>query len=65
MEIEEEEEEEIGVYGSKQPLSGETIVMTGTSTEYLRDKMEELLKELGAKVTGSVSSKTTILLYGE
>ena len=46
------------------PLSDETIVLTGEFS-LKRDEMTDILKSLGARVTGSVSSRTTILLHGE
>ena len=46
------------------PLSNETIVITGEFT-INRDELTNLLKSLGARVTGSVSSRTTILLHGD
>ena len=46
------------------PLSDETIVITG-EFDIKRDELTNLLKSLGARVTGSVSSRTTILLHGE
>jgi DNA ligase (NAD+) len=48
-----------------QPLSGEVAVVTGTLPTLSRDEAEGMLKRLGAKVTGSVSPKTTLLLAGE
>ncbi len=47
------------------PLSGEVAVVTGTLPSLSREDAEVLLKRLGAKVTGSVSKKTTLLLAGE
>ncbi len=47
------------------PLSGEVAVVTGTLPTLAREEAEALLKKLGAKVTGSVSKKTTLLLAGE
>ncbi len=47
------------------PLSGEVAVVTGTLPTLGREEAEALLKELGAKVTGSVSAKTTVLVAGE
>ncbi len=47
------------------PLSGEVAVVTGTLPSFSREEAEALLKRLGAKVTGSVSPKTTLLLAGE
>ena len=46
------------------PLSDETIVITGTF-DLERDEITQILKSLGARVTGSVSNRTTILLHGE
>ena len=47
------------------PLSGEVAVVTGTLPSLSREEAEAWLKRLGAKVTGSVSPKTTLLLAGE
>lgn len=47
------------------PLSGEVAVVTGTLPTLSREEAETILKRLGAKVTGSVSAKTTLLLAGE
>lgn len=48
-----------------QPLKGKTIVLTGSLTSSEREPMERLLESLGAKTSGSVSSKTSILIAGE
>jgi DNA ligase (NAD+) len=47
------------------PLSGQVAVVTGTLPTLSREEAEGLLKQLGAKVTGSVSAKTTLLVAGE
>ena len=49
-----------------QPLAGNTYVLTGTLTEsgMSRDEAGAKLKALGAKVSGSVSSKTTAVIAG-
>jgi DNA ligase (NAD+) len=46
-------------------LSGKTFVITGTLESYSRDQAKAALEELGAKVTDSVSKKTTGLVVGE
>ena len=46
-------------------LSGQTYVITGTLEAYSRDQAKTALEELGAKVTDSVSTKTTGLVVGE
>ena len=47
------------------PLEGLTYVVTGTLSAMGRDEAKEKLQALGAKVSGSVSSKTTCLVAGE
>jgi len=46
------------------PFKGKTAVLTGTMSES-RGAIKELLENLGAKVSGSVSKKTDFLIYGE
>jgi DNA ligase (NAD+) len=46
------------------PLAGLTIVITGTLAGLQRDAAEDALRELGAKVSGSVSKKTSFLVVG-
>ncbi|HZK38334.1 MAG TPA: BRCT domain-containing protein, partial [Clostridia bacterium] len=47
------------------PFLGKTVVVTGTLENYGRKEIKELLVELGAKVTDSVSKNTDFLLVGE
>jgi DNA ligase (NAD+) len=47
------------------PLTGQTYVVTGTLEAFTRDEAAAALEELGAKVTNSVSSKTSGLVVGE
>lgn len=46
-------------------LLGKTFVLTGTLTEFKRSEATELLKAKGAKVSGSVSKKTSFVVAGE
>ncbi len=48
-----------------QPLEGQTWVLTGTLATMTRDAGKEILLSLGAKVAGSVSKKTSVVLAGE
>ena len=50
--------------GGEQPLAGETWVLTG-ALSMPRIQAKSLLESLGARVTGSVSAKTSTLLAGE
>ncbi|MBY0494589.1 MAG: NAD-dependent DNA ligase LigA [Cyanobacteria bacterium] len=47
-----------------QPLAGKTYVITGELAAMSREAAQEKLEALGAKVTGSVSKKTTALIVG-
>jgi DNA ligase (NAD+) len=47
------------------PLTGNTYVITGTLERYAREQAAAALESLGAKVTNSVSKKTTGLVVGE
>jgi len=46
------------------PLAGKKVVLTGTLVNYTREIAKEILEGLGAKVSGSVSAKTDIVLAG-
>ncbi len=48
-----------------QTLAGLTFVLTGALARFTRDEAGAALKELGAKVTGSVSRKTSFVVAGE
>ena len=50
---------------SRQPLNGESWVVTGTLSTMGRDEATQLLQALGARVSGSVSSKTKCVVAGE
>ncbi len=45
-------------------LTDKKIVLTGTLSKYSRDEAREILENMGARVQGSVSAKTDIVLAG-
>ena len=47
------------------PLAGKTVVLTGGLSAMTRDQAGARLEALGAKVSGSVSKKTSIVVAGE
>lgn len=51
--------------GLPQTLAGLTFVLTGTLTHWTREEAGEALAQLGAKVSGSVSKKTSYVVAGE
>ncbi|CAM5796743.1 NAD-dependent DNA ligase LigA [Brevibacillus borstelensis] len=51
--------------GADLPLSGKTVVLTGTLATMTRQEAEEAIARLGGKVTGSVSKKTDLVIAGE
>ena len=55
----------IAVTQQAQTLEGKTFVITGTLDGYSRDQAARLLKARGAKVSGSVSAKTSAVISGE
>lgn len=46
-------------------FAGQTIVLTGKLSHFTRDELKEKLEQWGAKVTGSVSQKTDLVIAGE
>lgn len=47
------------------PFAGKTVVLTGSLSQMNRDDAKARLTALGAKVSGSVSKKTDLLIAGE
>ncbi|HOI55404.1 MAG TPA: NAD-dependent DNA ligase LigA [Phycisphaerae bacterium] len=48
-----------------QPLSGKTLVVTGTLTRFSRSQIESLIKSLGGRAGSSVSKNTDFLVAGD
>ena len=46
------------------PLAGQTWVLTGSLESFSRDQAKDELEKLGAKVAGSVSAKTSVVVAG-
>jgi DNA ligase (NAD+) len=59
------EDEGAGEDEGPRPLEGLTIVVTGTLEHHTRDGAKEALQSRGAKVTGSVSKKTSFVVVGD
>ncbi|MFC8593302.1 NAD-dependent DNA ligase LigA [Streptomyces atroolivaceus] len=59
------EDEGAGEDEGPRPLEGLTVVVTGTLTAHTRDGAKEALQSRGAKVTGSVSKKTSFVVVGD
>ncbi|MDX9974397.1 MAG: NAD-dependent DNA ligase LigA [FCB group bacterium] len=47
------------------PLAGKTLVVTGSLQRYSRTEIEDRIKALGGRASGSVSAKTDYLVAGE
>jgi len=54
-----------GVAATSLPLSGKTLVLTGTLPSLTRDEAKALIEAAGGKVAGSVSKKTSYVVAGD
>ncbi|MFM8539616.1 MAG: BRCT domain-containing protein, partial [Planctomycetaceae bacterium] len=50
--------------GRDGPLTGRTLVVTGTLEGYSREEAEEAIRQAGGRAAGSVSKKTDYLVAG-
>ncbi len=57
-------EERAVAQDAPQPLAGHTFVLTGSLEKFTRKAAGDALKALGAKVTGSVSKRTSFVVAG-
>ncbi len=53
-----------GASTSAGPLAGKTVVLTGTLARMSREQAKATLEQLGAKVAGSVSKTTSLVIAG-
>ena len=56
--------EPLEAVASESPVSGKTVVFTGSLEKMTRDEAKAMAERLGAKVAGSVSKKTDLVVAG-
>lgn len=59
------QEKDLSAPQGEQPLSGKTVVVTGTLPTLSRNEAEDLIRRMGGTAAGSVSKKTSYVLAGE
>ncbi|MDO4637877.1 MAG: NAD-dependent DNA ligase LigA [Lautropia sp.] len=50
---------------ARQPLQGQSVVVTGTLANVTREQAEEMIRALGGRPAGSVSGRTAFVVAGE
>ena len=59
------EEKDLSAPQGEMPLTGKTVVVTGTLPTLSRNEAEDLIRKMGGTAAGSVSKKTSYVLAGE
>ncbi len=57
--------EAVEVVDESSPLSGKSVVVTGTLKKFNRDGIKTLIEQLGGRASSGVSKKTDFLIAGE